>query len=109
MASAASRACGFEDGDGSFEIVTVKPGPVTLHGGAIAAPHIDVSLFARGMLHRVVTRWYFADEEEANAADPVLARVPPQRRETLLAKPVDGGYEIDMRLQGPGETVFFDL
>ena len=57
--------CGFEDGDGSFEIVTVKPGPVTLHGGAIAAPHIDVSLFARGMLHRVVTRWYFADEEEA--------------------------------------------
>jgi protocatechuate 3,4-dioxygenase, alpha subunit len=101
--------CGFEDGDGSFEIVTVKPGPVTLHGGAIAAPHIDVSLFARGMLHRVVTRWYFADEEEANATDPALARVPAERRDTLLAKPVDGGYEIDLRLQGEGETVFFDL
>jgi protocatechuate 3,4-dioxygenase beta subunit len=74
---------------------------------AIAAPSIDVSLFARGMLHRCVTRFYFADEEQANAADPVLATVPVARRETLLAKPTDGGYEIDIRLQGAGETVFF--
>jgi protocatechuate 3,4-dioxygenase, alpha subunit len=100
---------GEEDGDGSFEILTVKPAALTLPSGAIAAPHIDVSVFARGMLHRVVTRWYFADEEEANAADPVLATVTPERRETLLAKPLDGGYTIDIRLQGPGETVFFDL
>ena len=98
---------GHEDGDGSFELVTVKPGPLTLPSGAIAAPHIDVSVFARGMLHRCVTRFYFADEEAANAADPVLARVPPARRETLIAQPVAGGYEIDIRLQGPGETVFF--
>jgi len=76
----------------------------------VAAPHIDVLLFARGMLHRVVTRWYFADEEEANARDPMLARVPPERRETLLAKPLsDGGYEVDIHVQGPGETVFFDV
>lgn len=100
---------GQEEGDGSFELLTVKPGPLSLHGAVIAAPHIDVSLFARGMLNRCVTRFYFADEEEANAADPVLATVPAERRETLLARPRDGGYEIDIRLQDPGETVFFAL
>jgi protocatechuate 3,4-dioxygenase alpha subunit len=98
---------GQEDGDGSFEFVTVKPGRVTLPSGAVAAPHIDVSVFARGMLNRCVTRIYFADEEAANAADPVLATVPADRRSTLLAVPVDGGYQLDIRLQGAGETVFF--
>jgi protocatechuate 3,4-dioxygenase alpha subunit len=100
---------GVEDGDGRFEIVTVKPGPVPGPGTTIQAPHIDVSVFARGMLHRCVTRIYFADEAEANAADSVLARVPADRRDTLLAQPADGGYEFDIHLQGPGETVFFDL
>jgi protocatechuate 3,4-dioxygenase alpha subunit len=61
------------------------------------------------MLNRCVTRFYFADEAEANDADPVLATVPAERRETLLCRPIDGGYEIDLRLQGPGETVFFAL
>jgi protocatechuate 3,4-dioxygenase alpha subunit len=89
--------------------LTVKPGRLLMPSGAIAAPHIDVSLFARGLLHRCVTRFYFADEAAANAADPVLATVPAERRETLLAKPVDGGYAIDIRVQGPGETVFFAL
>ena len=89
--------------------MTVKPGALTMPSGAIAAPHIDVSLFARGMLHRCVTRWYFADEVDANAADPVLGRVPAERRETLLAEPVDGVYEIDIRLQGDGEKVVLDL
>jgi protocatechuate 3,4-dioxygenase, alpha subunit len=98
---------GVEDGDGTFEIVTVKPGPLPGSGDAVQAPHIDVSVFARGMLHRCVTRIYFPDEPEANAADPVLARVPPERRETLLAQPSDGGYRFDIRIQGPGETVFF--
>ncbi|MGH2849055.1 MAG: protocatechuate 3,4-dioxygenase subunit alpha [Solirubrobacteraceae bacterium] len=98
---------GQEDGDGSFEFVTVKPGPVTLPGGAVAAPHIDVSVFARGMLNRCVTRIYFADEETANAADPVLATVAAERRSTLLAVPAEGGYQLDIRLQGAGETVFF--
>jgi protocatechuate 3,4-dioxygenase alpha subunit len=100
---------GHEDGDGSFELLTVKPGPVTLPSGAVAAPHIDVSIFARGMLNRCVTRFYFADEEEANAADPTLATVPPERVQTLLAQPLESGYEIDIRLQGPGETVFFAI
>ncbi len=98
---------GQEDGDGSFELVTVKPGPVPLRSGARSAPHIDVSVFARGMLARCVTRFYFADETAANAADPVLATVPADRVSTLLATPAAGGYQIDIRLQGPGETVFF--
>lgn len=98
---------GVEDGDGTFEIVTVKPGPVPGLGEAIQAPHVDVSVFARGMLQRCVTRIYFADEPEANAVDPVLGRVPEGRRDTLLAQPVEGGYRFDIHLQGPEETVFF--
>jgi protocatechuate 3,4-dioxygenase, alpha subunit len=100
---------GVEDGDGSFHIVTVKPGRVPGAGGTLQAPHIDVTVMARGMLNRTVTRIYFADEEQANAEDPVLARVPAGRRRTLLAQPQDGGYRFDIRLQGPDETVFFGI
>jgi protocatechuate 3,4-dioxygenase alpha subunit len=100
---------GAEEGDGAFEIVTVKPGRVPWPGGGQQAPHIDVSVFARGMLHRCVTRIYFADEPQANQADPVLQNVPVQRRPTLLAQPAPGGYRFDIRLQGPGETVFFSV
>lgn len=100
---------GGEDGDGSFELLTVKPAPIAMPSGAIAAPHINVSLFARGMLQRCVTRFYFADEEDANAVDQVLATVPAERRRTLLMEPVSGGYEIDIHVQGPRETVFFAL
>jgi protocatechuate 3,4-dioxygenase alpha subunit len=100
---------GAEDGDGTFEILTVKPGPVPGPSATTQAPHIDVSVLARGMLHRCVTRIYFADESAANASDPVLAAVPADRRQTLIAEPTDDGYTIDIRLQGPEETVFFDL
>jgi len=100
---------GVDDGDGSYEMVTVKPGQVPAPNGSLQAPHIDVTLFARGMLNRVVTRLYFADEPQANALDPVLATVPAARRETLLAQPSTDGYRFDIRLQGPGETVFFDI
>jgi protocatechuate 3,4-dioxygenase, alpha subunit len=100
---------GVEVGDGVYEIVTVKPGRVQEPGGRLQAPHIAVTLMARGMLQRVVTRIYFADEPDANAEDPILALVPPERRDTLLATPQDGGYRFDVRLQGPGETVFFDV
>jgi protocatechuate 3,4-dioxygenase alpha subunit len=100
--------CGTEDGDGSFEILTVKPGRVQDRGGRLQAPHLAVTLMARGMLNRVVTRIYFGDEPEANASDPVLATVPADRRQTLLAQPDgEGGYRFDIRVQGPGETVFF--
>ena len=100
--------CGGEDGDGSYALLTVKPGRVPDRSGILQAPHLAVTLFARGMLNRVVSRIYFADEPEANATDPVLTRVPAARRETLLAQSDgDGGYHFDIRLQGPGETVFF--
>ena len=101
--------CGYERGDGTYEILTVKPGPTPGPGGTTQAPHIDMSVFARGMLNRVVTRIYFADEVAANAADPVLAGVPADRRDTLLAQPTDDGYRFDIHLQGPAETVFFAL
>jgi protocatechuate 3,4-dioxygenase alpha subunit len=94
--------------DGSFRIVTVKPGPLPAPGG-VEAPHLDVSVFARGLLDRVVTRMYFPDEPEANAADPVLGSVG-DRRATLIAVPEPGGeLRFDIRLQGEGETVFFDV
>lgn len=103
---------GEEHGDGTYKIFTVKPGrvPIAVAGGGEAwqAPHLAVSLFARGLLDRVVTRIYFADEAAANAEDPVLNRVPEDRRHTLIAQPDgDGGYVFDIRLQGEGETVFF--
>jgi protocatechuate 3,4-dioxygenase, alpha subunit len=100
---------GVEAGDGEYRIVTVKPGRVKEPGGRLQAPHIDVTLMARGMLNRVVTRIYFADEEQANAEDPILALVPADRRHTLIATPQDGGYRFDIRVQGHGETVFFDV
>jgi protocatechuate 3,4-dioxygenase, alpha subunit len=93
--------------DGEWEIHTLKPGPVPASDGSLLAPHLDVSVFARGLLDRLVTRIYFADEEEANAADPVLAEVPAERQSTLIAQPTDGGYRLDLRLQGENETVFF--
>lgn len=95
------------DDGGRFGIVTVKPGPVPGCDGRMQAPHVDVSVFARGLLHRLVTRVYFADEPDANASDPVLAAVAPDRRATLIAGCADDGYRFDIRLQGPGETVFF--
>lgn len=101
--------CAADVADGSYEIVTLKPGPVAGPAGTIQAPHIDVSVFARGMLNRCVTRIYFGDEPEANAADPLLVSVPAARRETLISRPEVGGYRFDIRLQGQDETVFFAL
>jgi protocatechuate 3,4-dioxygenase alpha subunit len=101
--------CGGEAGDGAYVIQTVKPGRVPGPGDTLQAPHIDVSVFARGLLHRCVTRIYFADEAEVNAADAILASVAAERRETLLAAPTADGYRFDIRLQGPDETVFFAI
>jgi protocatechuate 3,4-dioxygenase, alpha subunit len=91
------------DDEGAWEIFTLKPGRI----GDGQAPHIDVNVFARGMLNRCVTRIYFADED--NAGDPVLESVPAERRGTLLARPGEDGYRFDVRLQGEGETVFFRI
>ncbi|MDK3257631.1 protocatechuate 3,4-dioxygenase subunit alpha [Blastococcus capsensis] len=92
---------------GEFGIYTLKPGRVPDGEGGLQAPHIDVSVFARGILDRVVTRICFADEVQANAEDAVLRGLPEDRRNTLLAIPADDGYRLDIRLQGDGETVFF--
>lgn len=94
------------DDAGRYRIVTVKPGAI----GDGQAPHIDVTVLARGMLDRVVTRVYFPDEVAANAADPVLAQVPATRRATLVAVPDGpGALRFDIRLQGDGETVFLAI
>ena len=96
--------------DGRFAFVTVKPGPVAWPDGGTQAPHLELGVFARGLLKRAVTRMYFPDEAAANDADPLLARVDPDRRATLVARPEpDGTLRFDIRLQGDGETVFFAL
>ena len=103
------------DGEGRFTIATVKPGRVPGPDGTVQAPHISVSVFARGLLRHLVTRIYFSDEAAANEKDPVLQSIDdPARRETLLAGRKEGEstpplYGFDIHLQGPRETVFFDV
>jgi protocatechuate 3,4-dioxygenase alpha subunit len=100
------------DPGGRYSLLTVKPGPLPVAGGGAAdgweAPHLNVSVFCRGMLVRLVTRIYFPDEE-ANAEDPVLTSIDPTRRGTLVAESEPPGYRFDIHLQGEHETVFFDL
>jgi len=96
------------DGDGACEFETVRP--ISARGSS-AASHVAVYVFARGLLRQLHTRIYFADDA-ALPSDPVLALVPGDRRETLLAHPDPqhpGRWRFDLRLQGPGETVFFDV
>jgi protocatechuate 3,4-dioxygenase alpha subunit len=71
------------------------------------APHVAVSVFARGLLKRLATRLYFPDEGEANASDPVLGLLSDEERATLIAIPDDGFVRFDIRLQGAGQTTFF--
>lgn len=95
------------DASGIWAVHTSKPGRVPAEAG-LQAPHVAVSVHARGLLRRLVSRIYFADELAPNAADPVLAAVDPARRATLLAAPTDDGYAWDICLQGRDETVFFE-
>jgi protocatechuate 3,4-dioxygenase alpha subunit len=99
--------------DGSYRIVTLRPGALPTPEGGREAPHLDVSVFARGLLDRVVTRIYFPDEAQANSGDPVLsALTDPARRATLIAAadPQDAGrFQFHIHLQGEHETVFFDV
>ena len=107
--------CGFgrlaTDAEGVCLFHTIYPGPVPDRRGGCQAPHINLSLFARGLLARLCTRLYF-EGDSMLAADPVLALVPEERRHTLLARPEPGAAEqwnFEIRLQGDGETVFFDV
>ena len=93
--------------EGTFYIETIRPGAVAAPDGTMQAPHLSLSVFARGILTRLATRIYFEDEP-GNAADPVLALVPAERRGTLIARrQADGSFRFDIRLQGQDETVFF--
>jgi protocatechuate 3,4-dioxygenase alpha subunit len=101
------------DANGVYWFETIKPGSVPGSGSSPQAPHLNVIVFARGMLVHAFTRIYFADEP-VNQADPILSRVEDAaRRATLIARREETGdkplYRFDIRLQGESETVFFDM
>jgi protocatechuate 3,4-dioxygenase, alpha subunit len=93
--------CG-TDPEGAFHFVVAKPSPTPGQ-----APHLNLTVFARGLLRHLVTRLYFPDERDANDSDPVLAAVEEDRRDTLVARDENGVLRFDIRLQGDGETAFF--
>ena len=91
------------DAQGEFHFRTLKPGRVD----GEQAPHIDVTVFARGLLKHLVTRMYFPDEQDANATDPVLRALGVDERARLIARVDGGALRFDIRLQGDAETPFF--
>ena len=102
----------FATGNWGFE--TVKPGCTPGRSGSIMAPHINLWIVARGINTGLNTRLYFSDEEQANAADPVINLIEwENRRQSLIATRADTEgsvvYRFDIRLQGENETVFFDI
>jgi protocatechuate 3,4-dioxygenase, alpha subunit len=101
------------DADGRFRFTTVKPGPVPGRGNALQAPHIEVALFARGLLKHLYTRIYFAGEA-LNTGDPLLTSIEDEavRRTLIAAQPEPGNpalYRFDIVLQGDDETAFLDI
>jgi protocatechuate 3,4-dioxygenase alpha subunit len=97
--------------DGSCEFETIKPGRVPGPGDVFQASHLNLAVFARGMLKQLYTRVYFAGDP-AHQEDPVLALVPEERRATLTAHPdpvLASVWRFDVHLQGEQETVFFDV
>jgi protocatechuate 3,4-dioxygenase, alpha subunit len=94
------------DDNGAFRFTTIKPGSVAGPRGMPQAPHLLVAVFMRGLLIHLLTRIYFPSES-ANADDPILALVPADRRQTLVARKTADGLEWNVVLQGTDETVFF--
>ena len=100
--------------DGCYSFTTIKPGrvpaPGSGRGNVMQAPHLNLTVFARGLLSHLFTRLYFSDEAAANAEDPILSLVEPARRGTLIAQRAASGdgYKLDIHLQGDDETVFFE-
>ncbi|MEV3910508.1 protocatechuate 3,4-dioxygenase subunit alpha [Streptomyces canus] len=93
------------DANGHWTARTLRPG-----ARGRSAPYISVCVFARGLLVHLYTRIYLPGDEAALTADPLLARVPAERRDTLIARSQgDGTYRFDIRLQGEGETVFLEF
>jgi len=96
------------DGSGTFQFSTTKPGRLVGVGDVVHAPHIAVTIFARGLLRHLFTRIYFPGEP-SNANDHILASVPNDRRATLIARPSGPNrLEWNVVLQGRDETVFFE-
>jgi protocatechuate 3,4-dioxygenase alpha subunit len=98
--------CG-TDASGRYRVAVPKPRATST--GSTDAPHLEVTVFARGLLRQLATRIYFSDEAAANAADPVIAKVDPARRPTLIARREGDAFRFDIHLHGEGETVFFGL
>ncbi|MBI1686090.1 protocatechuate 3,4-dioxygenase subunit alpha [Caulobacter hibisci] len=96
------------DEAGLYRFKTVRPGLVPGPGAGLQAPHIAVGVFGRGLIKRLVTRVYFEDTAQ-NAEDPILALVPAERRDTLVARKTGDAWRFDIVLQGERETVFFDI
>ncbi|MGQ4596819.1 protocatechuate 3,4-dioxygenase subunit alpha [Nocardia sp. R6R-6] len=92
------------DDTGHYSFTTLRPA-VTVPD---RAPFFAMTVFARGLLHRLFTRAYLPSDDSVMAADPLLSAVPPDRRATLIARPDERGFVFDIWLQGPGETVFVD-
>ena len=98
------------DAEGRWAVRTLKPGPLPAADGGLEAPHLDVSVFARGLLNRLVTRVYFPDEADANAADPLLASIAdPAARARLVAVADGDRLWFDIGLQGERETPFLAI
>jgi protocatechuate 3,4-dioxygenase alpha subunit len=97
------------DSEGAYHATVRKPAPGPRVEGRVQAPHLNVTVFARGLLRHLATRMYFPDEAAANRADPILERVEPELRHTLIARADGSVLHFDIRLQGEGETVFFEL
>jgi protocatechuate 3,4-dioxygenase alpha subunit len=95
---------------GGYRFETIRPGRVPFPDGRLQAPHVSLWIVARGINIGLNTRMYFSDEADANAADPVLLRIEHKSRVPTLIGQRDGStYNFDIRLQGAGETVFFDI
>jgi protocatechuate 3,4-dioxygenase alpha subunit len=96
------------DADGCCAFETVKPTTTVTSDGRVAAAHVNICFFARGLLRHVFTRCYFAGDP-ALEGDPVLTMVPAARRETLVARHEGDAWIFEIHMQGANETVFFDL
>jgi protocatechuate 3,4-dioxygenase alpha subunit len=95
------------DHDGRYSVTVRKPEAQETPEGSVEAPHLNVAVFARGLLKQALTRVYFPDEAAANAADPILALVPDEDRHLLVARDDGEALCFDIRLQGENETPFF--
>jgi protocatechuate 3,4-dioxygenase, alpha subunit len=94
---------------GSFAITTIKPSTLATGDGRVQAPHLAIRVLGRGMQTQYLTRLYFEDEADT-AHDAILNLVPAHRRPTLMARPIGSReYRFDVVVQGPNETVFFDI